>query len=234
MRTIIVALCIFALGGCEIRTQNTPSGSEDANQGISALDRAASDLDYSEPRPLQLEATTRLAGGHAIVEGRTNLPEGTELMVSIGRPSIAYGASDKTAVRKNGTFSGVPFTMNNGPLPPGQYEIDVIAPIYDVQPTSIKYRLGPDYAYFLGPMKVKSDMGTTLEYRASFTVPGTLSDVEAKAIRNRRVREVQEQFIADCYNKPAYMEKLLGRPVTDHRGIINRCIAQVKNMKAPE
>lgn len=69
-----------------------------------------------------------------IVVGSTNLPESTELMITVSRKESDYRAQDKTKV-SNGVFRAGPFSRKGSALNPGLYKIEVLSPIAAVQCT---------------------------------------------------------------------------------------------------
>jgi hypothetical protein len=84
----------------------------------------------------------RLQGGNRpLVAGVTNLPDGTELMITLRRESSNYAGQDKTTV-VNGEFQAGPFAQGDSGLNPGEYEIQVSSPLAMLQPASVRAEIG--------------------------------------------------------------------------------------------
>src|SRR6185503_18110705 len=60
------------------------------------------------------------------IVGETNLPDKTELLVTVSGKSTNFTAQDKTSVQA-GRFQAGPFGSSTG-LHPGQYTVDVVMP----------------------------------------------------------------------------------------------------------
>lgn len=73
------------------------------------------------------------------VIGSTNLPEGTELMLTIARKDIGYMAQAKAYVSA-GKFQAGPFSNRGTALSPGSYTIEVLTPYVAVQPATVRER----------------------------------------------------------------------------------------------
>jgi len=80
-------------------------------------------------------------GSKPVIVGRTNLPAGMELMVSLRRNENAYFAQAKAAVA-NGQFQAGPFSQKGVPLNPGRYLIEVSSPLATLQPPSVRAIIG--------------------------------------------------------------------------------------------
>ena len=78
-----------------------------------------------------------------MVAGTTNLPDGTELLVSVESLTAKYSAQNKTTVT-GGKFQTVNFSDLGSNLNPGRYSAEVIMPIATVQPKSVQAVIGSD------------------------------------------------------------------------------------------
>jgi hypothetical protein len=91
---------------------------------------------------LDVVITILIQGGDKpVIVGRTNLPAGMELMVSLRRNESAYFAQAKAAV-STGQFQAGPFSQKGGPLNPGRYLIEVSSPLATLQPASVRNFIG--------------------------------------------------------------------------------------------
>ena len=87
--------------------------------------------------------------------GKTNLPNGMELMVSLGNPTTRFFAQDKVKIN-NGTFTTAPFSNKGAALPSGTYNLSIQAPLAAVQSQNIREIIGQHGEKLAGPF-VKYD-----------------------------------------------------------------------------
>jgi hypothetical protein len=80
-------------------------------------------------------------GSKPVIIGRTNLPAGMELIVSLRRNENAYFAQAKAAVA-NGQFQAGPFSHKGVPLNPGRYLIEVSSALATLQPAPVRTIIG--------------------------------------------------------------------------------------------
>lgn len=120
--------------------------------------------------PLVFEVNGNVEAGKPIVQGVTNLPNGTVLMASLERPDSGYMAQDKFTVQ-GGRFKSVRFTSDGGPLPPGKYQLELMAPVTAAQPVSARVAIGDNYSKYTGPLLKKGAFGTVLKYESTLLVP---------------------------------------------------------------
>lgn len=106
----------------------------------------------SQPVPAVISLAAVSQDGALLVTGRTNLPFGTELLVSIERPNGALVAQDKTFVGEFGRFYTNTFAAGGDDLPAGRYVIDITAAIADVQPNEVQAAGGKNWAHYVGPL----------------------------------------------------------------------------------
>lgn len=86
--------------------------------------------------------TAKVDGGdRPVVVGSTNLPDGTELMVTVARKEIGYMAQDKARVSE-GKFQAGPFSRRGAGLSPGNYNLEVLTPYAAVQPAAVRAVMG--------------------------------------------------------------------------------------------
>jgi hypothetical protein len=91
---------------------------------------------------LDVEMTLSLQGGDKpVIVGRTNLPTGMELMISLRRKESGYLGQVKVIVA-SGQFRAGPFTQNGGPLNSGRYLVDVSSALATLQPASVRAAIG--------------------------------------------------------------------------------------------
>jgi len=136
----------------------------------------------------------------AHVSGETNLPDSTELMISIeSKSSRRYKAQDKAKV-SGYRFSAGPFSMGNGPLPDGVYKIEVLMPVSDAQPESVKTIIGQNGKKLKGKLVKKSHLGVTVEKAGEFFVgadKATAAQAETQSVKALRIEadEIYQQLM---------------------------------------
>lgn len=119
---------------------------------------------------------TNTADGRVLVTGKTNLPEGTKLMVSMSNKTTGYRAQDESSV-VGGKFSAGPFGYKTG-LTDGVYLIDISTPASAVQPKSVQAIIGKMGENLTGDLVVKDEMfGSAVEKQITHTL-GTAGAIE--------------------------------------------------------
>lgn len=161
-----------------------------------------------------------------ILFGYTNLPDGTELMLSISSGD-RYTAQDDATV-SGGCFVSGSFSDHGGGLSAGTYKASVLMPIPAVQPESVQAVIGENGENLHGPKSLihKSDLGITMEQTVRFVVRGseggapaatasTLSLKDARALLvelrdlERAGREMGDlREVDDLPNGPLKLDKL--------------------------
>lgn len=135
-----------------------------------------------------------LAGASAkspILYGATNLPDDTDLMLSVSSNSPGFTGGSKAKV-VNGTFFGGPFGPEEG-LPIGRYTAEVMMPVPMAQPDSVRGVIGTNGENLKGPLVKKGDLGKIVEKKLAFLVGNDL-DAATKA-ENVRHDDVKKDAI---------------------------------------
>lgn len=79
-----------------------------------------------EPEEYKVASTAiNFHDGAITVSGKTNLPKGDEVMISVSNDEIEYFANDQDEVDASGVFSSAAFTKQGDPLPPGEYKVKI-------------------------------------------------------------------------------------------------------------
>jgi hypothetical protein len=111
--------------------------------------------------------------------GKTNLPDGMELMINISNKS-GYSAQSKQTVQE-GSFKSGQFTDKGYPLKSGEYSIEIITPTAAVQPENVKRIIGDNGINLVGDLiKNDDDWGNQLVFQEEFTVSATTSGYKTK------------------------------------------------------
>lgn len=146
------------------------------------------------------------------IVGVTNLPHGSQLLISLRRPQAKYFAQAKTVV-VNGVFRAGPFTANQSTPPPGDYFVDVTFPLAHVQAPEVRKLIGENSEKLRGKLVVKSTLGTYAELSTKLNIGGSALKeadensrrrAEIELIRFRKescefiARLVPSRSVADC------------------------------------
>lgn len=118
-------------------------------------------------------------GTHPIVAGKTNLPDGTLLMISIENSSPFEPIVDDKVSVNNGSFtSGIFLSAIEEGLPPGRYVADVVVPYPRVQPAKVRAIIGENGEHLTGPLVERYEAGATVSVKKDFQV-GIYNDANA-------------------------------------------------------
>jgi hypothetical protein len=135
------------------------------------------------------------------VVGTTNLPAGTELIISVIRRERGYNAQAQSVVQTNGTFSGGPFSEKGARLAPGVYQIKVLMPVSAGQPASVTSIIGDRGRNISGPL-VRSGpagLGKIVEFKTSLTVSGKARGLDDDKAKKQQKADEQAYFERSCY-----------------------------------
>jgi len=144
--------------------------------------------------------TTTLEGGDKpVVVGKTNLPNGTKLMVTLSRRESSYMAQ-ANAVVSDGQFRAGPFSQKGVPLNPGAYQIAVSSPLAALQPQSVRAVIGQDGSMLEGPLSKRSEFGgSVVEYRATATIgTASASTQRDQAARDEAKKDRHDWWLQSC------------------------------------
>lgn len=105
-----------------------------------------------------------------IIHGITNLPDQTEMLITVNRPATAYAAQDKVTVT-SGKFVSSRFSNLGKPLSQGEYKINITVAAAIVQPPSVAAAMGEKGSKLSGPLIEHDDLfGATVIYNTIFSV----------------------------------------------------------------
>lgn len=201
----IVLPLVISLASCSA----TPETQNDASNNVAAGPALSPDA----PQPLEFVVVARPIANGVHIEGRTNLPDGTEIMLDVRRPPITGG--DK-AIVLNGQFASDILPKDGKPIPNGSYEVEVSTPFADVQPESVKSQVGPDYRALTGPLLVKSEFGGRIvDYSAKVHIGGAVGPKADQAARKAAYHWHENFAERSCRSNPDSVERLTGTQMTD-------------------
>ncbi len=105
------------------------------------------------------------------IQGITNLPLNTNLMIGLKNTDLQYSAQSKAQVCPNGSFCSEHFTQNKDALPCGEYNVTISMPIASVQPKDVQLLIG-DRGCNLTGIYISSSIinGKTVEYQQIISI----------------------------------------------------------------
>ncbi len=147
---------------------------------------------------------TDLADHRVRIQGTTNLPTGTELMLSVDeRAEGGFHGGSKCSVLADGSFQSELFGPANG-LDEGAYVAKVLMPIPRVQPDHVRKIIGENGEKLTGPLVESGKIGITVSASQEFTI----GDAQASERQKERAA-VRVQQYRDWLNKVVALHKRL-------------------------
>ena len=134
-----------------------------------------------------------------VVIGKTNLPDGIELLIEIHRRGSDYKAQDSTKV-VGGAFRAGPFSQKGSGLNPGIYSLEVIMTVPNLQPPSTWPVIGNGGTNMQGALVRKSPIGgNVIEYKSTFKVGGGNASVEKdNAAKAQESKDSHTWWLQSC------------------------------------
>lgn len=132
------------------------------------------------------------------ISGVTNLPDGTDLMLTITRRESSYSAQNKFKV-VSGKFKSAPFTFGGEQLNPGLYKVVISTPIATLLPASTWSVVGEQGEKMSGPLVTKTSFGgKTVKYTTTFNLGAGPSSPEKDTKSRVSVAKDKEAWIIDA------------------------------------
>ena len=152
---------------------------------------------------------TKLPNNHVCISGTTNLPSGTELMLSIEeKMENGFWQQDSCVVSDKGTFRSKSFGTDSG-LKDGRYIAEALMPVAGVQPIEVKKVIGKSGENLSGKLVSIFQVGQTVlgpivSQKMEFTIGGApdAAQTERKKQTELVIYELKNQL---CI----YLEQLL-------------------------
>lgn len=168
------------------------------------------------------------------INGQTNLPDGTELMITLKRKESRYSAEDKAKV-KGGAFRAGPFSTKGAGLNPGVYTVEVTSPLAQFQPPQTWPAIGKDGSSLAGPLVKKSEYGgNVVEYKTTVKVGAGVGSAEKdKASREQEAKDMHAWWLQSCKSNCNTTQNFARK----HNGTINwdscyaKCVADEPKRK---
>lgn len=105
--------------------------------------------------PASIEIAVEVGGDKRVqVNGKTNLPPGTDLLIEIveKRPDVHFGPGDTVKVQPDCTFQTRWISKGSSPFPEGRYLAKVLMPVFYVQPKNVQPYFGDSGSLLTGPL----------------------------------------------------------------------------------
>lgn len=139
----------------------------------------------------------------------TNLPNDTELMITLSNNAISYKAQDKTTVY-DGKVQTSGFSNNSIPLSNGNYTIEITTPTASVQPNSVKSLFG-DMGKNLSGSYIVDDAtwGKTVDFKKDITISNntTITSTNNSNTSGKVTEEEATKLIQNKYGSKFYIYK---------------------------
>jgi hypothetical protein len=145
---------------------NTNSATSQSSPAPSNSDSAPMNEDVILHLSVEEDSTLRPK-----IVGKTNLPDKTELLVTVSGKSTNFTGQEKTSVHA-GRFQAGPFGSSSG-LQPGQYTVDVVVAVPLVQPDSVRAVIGQNGENLKGSLVTKGRLGVSVEVEQAFKITST-------------------------------------------------------------
>lgn len=150
----------------------------------------------SEALEVAIAATVEGQGTPTVV-GVTNLPDNSKLLITLSRRQANYSAQGHATVER-GKFSTGPFSARGSPLPPGDYEIEVVFPLASTQPSSVRQIVGEKNEKLEGRLVEKGQFGTIAKRVARVNIGGAASPEADKKARADEELAMKKWRVESC------------------------------------
>jgi hypothetical protein len=128
-----------------------------------------------------------------VLRGRTNLPVGTRLSYCVRdkKGNMPQRKCDYVDVGAGGVFETKPLSAN-GPIPSGEYEVEVRTLFAEVMPDSVKAVIGKSGENLRGPLIDQSRGAPMLATAIPFSIGGEQGRAEQRQRRSNQVAIVND------------------------------------------
>lgn len=170
-----------------------------------------------------------------VIYGVTNLPDGSELILTLSRQDSGYVAQSKMQVL-DGHFKTERFSAGGHPLNPGTYQIHVSMSMAELQSRQVQAVIGQHGEKMTGKLVKPSPIGGPMfEYVTEVQLGGAANavlDAKARAISEAELQRWAVQSCSetiDMVNSGVRNGTLQGREISgaERKQKIDECIAQV-------
>ena len=176
--SILLLICLTTLffstisSGCQSIKQNPTIGNNQSEAKIG--DSYVNSIDVSID--IKAELTEQK---HLKIFGETNLPDMTELLISINGINTSYKGQDKVVVNDN-KFDSSNFSSDGEEFRIGQYKIDVTMPVPSTQSQLVQDKIGEKGENLKGLLVKSGDFGISVSTNKIIEIKsdGKISDLK--------------------------------------------------------
>lgn len=162
------------------------------------------------------------------VNGKTNLPDGTELLLTLSRKESRFEAQTKVTVAK-GAFRSEQFSQKGADLNPGNYTLEIIMPVSQVQSGEVRKVIGMDGEKLSGPLVKSGALGKVVRYVTTFSA-GRASSAEADRAARAREQTDRDRWVdQSCHD--IVQRSAPGATLPARRAAMSKCVNEIKGKK---
>lgn len=133
-----------------------------------------------------------------IIKGKTNLPDGTSLIVGLYRSQGNYNAQNEVTVY-GGEFSTQPFSSRGDDLSPGVYSLEITMPIARVQSQRVKDVIGDEGQHLRGKLVKNSAYGSkVVNYKTNIKIGSGRANKIADKRAKDSAKKDREEWLTDA------------------------------------
>ncbi len=155
-----------------------------------------------------------------IFHGATNLPDGSELMLTLSRPEILYMAQAKMSVVA-GHFTTEQFSAGQHPLNPGRYKIEVSMSIAQLQPKQVQAVIGDQGQRMTGKFVTPAiGGGSVFDYVNERQLGGAANASLDATARAQAVVDLREWLVDSCTSNVDFVNAAVRSGVVTGRQIL--------------
>ena len=179
MRFIIVLILILLIPGCSDQAQ-----SQSQQRSLKKL---------SEPVYIKANVKSK-EDAKVMVVGNTNLPDTTELIISISNDTVGFEDSCNSVVERGQFSSGL--LGYDGGLKAGKYRVEIIMPIPSTQSDYVRRIIGASGEHLSGPLVSELAQEKLVEYSFPYTV-GSSKQIELEENQHmQKVSKIKDEIVS--------------------------------------
>jgi hypothetical protein len=163
-----------------------------------------------------------------IVTGQTNLPDGTQLLLTISRAESRFEAQSKVKVVKGG-FRSEQFSQKGADLNPGKYKLEIVMPVAAVQTPEVRAVIGTNGEKMSGPLVKPGVVGKVVRYATSFNAGGASNAQADQAARAQQQSDRDRWVEESCHD--IVQRASPGATLANRRVAMAKCVSDVKAKK---
>ncbi len=150
-----------------------------------------------------------------IFHGATNLPDGSELMLTITRPASGYMAQAKMTVNA-GHFTTEQFSADHHPLNPGRYKVWISMGFAALQPKQVQAVIGEHGQRMTGKNVSQQSGETTFDYKKEMELGGPASANLDAAAKAKSIAGLRKRLSESCASNVDFINAIvLAGPTPD-------------------